>query len=103
MHGREVLAGCLVTLKQETLVFTASEDTCIKVSSVAHGGTNLQPYMTLANHVGSVRALAKTKVISERRQHLIVSAGSRLEANVYLLDDESRDIQHVCHFIKSNM
>jgi hypothetical protein len=60
-------------------VITGSEDTHVKVSIFQNNC--LKIHQTFSNHVASVRAIGKTKIGDN--QHIVVSAGSRLEANVY--------------------
>lgn len=80
LHGREILAVCGLQLKNgKTLVVTGSEDTYAKVG--LFDGTSLTSLQTFSDHVASVRSLCKLKL--SNGDHLIVSAGSRLEANVY--------------------
>ena len=100
LHGREILAVTAIrTQLGKTLVFTGSEDTYVKVSELGEG--KLVPLQTFSDHVASVRCLAKLRLVSN--EHLVVSAGSRMEANVYkvILDQTSHKVVHLCHFMRS--
>ena len=81
LHGREILGvQALRLLNGRDLIITGSEDTYIKVSEFDEG--TLKPVQTFSNHVASVRVMCKLKLLqpenSKTRQHLIISAGSRL-------------------------
>jgi hypothetical protein len=76
-------------------LITGSEDTHVKVSIFKDN--KLQIHQTFSNHVASVRAIGKTKIGDS--QHIIVSAGSRLEANVYKI--VGTQMSHICHFMRS--
>ena len=76
------------------MIISGGEDTYVKVSIFENGVFKL--LQTFSNHVASVRAISKLKISDG---HLIVTAGSRLQANVYRLKDES--LSHVCHFMRS--
>lgn len=63
---------------------------------------------TFSNHVASIRAICKIKVSEpedDTVQHLVVSGGSRLQANVYRLiqhkGSKTYSMGHICHFMRS--
>ena len=103
LHGREILAACALTNKGKRLIITGSEDTYVKASEF--NGTELRTIQTFSNHVASVRALCKVKIIDPKSpslQHILVSAGSRLEANVYRIKRSTGfQMGHICHFMRS--
>lgn len=99
--------AALRLLNGKDLVVTGSEDTYLKVSEFH--SDKFKPVQTFSNHVASVRALCKLKLLQNEnsgvRVHLIVSAGSRLQANVYKVientQDHSYSMGHICHFMRS--
>ena len=93
LHGREILAAASIKVSDhETLIVTGSEDTYLKVSLYNKQANDLKMLKTFSNHIASIRCICKAKVYQNlqkgspgQRSYGLVSAGSRQEANVYMV------------------
>lgn len=57
-------------------------------------------------HAGSIRTISKTKIREQlgEREYIVVSAGSRMQANIYrvVIKDGDFEMGHICSFMKSS-
>jgi hypothetical protein len=99
LHGREILAACAIKGENSTtIVITGSEDTVLKVSR--YEDQELYPMVTFSNHVASIRALAKVRLPGSR--YIVMSAGSRMQAQLYHADlSQGFEMSHFCHYFKN--
>mmetsp|Transcript_13408 Transcript_13408/g.22832 ORF Transcript_13408/g.22832 Transcript_13408/m.22832 type:complete len:134 (-) Transcript_13408:954-1355(-) len=105
--------------ESKSLLITGSEDTHLKVSVYDHRTRQLDILQTFNNHVGSVRAIVKVRLRgtgSSSPSHLVITGGSRLEANLFLVEQPKSgqldgsegslgappyQMSHLCHFMRS--
>lgn len=105
-HGREILA---VLGLNQSLLLTGSEDTTFKVSAHLHSDStltchDLKTIQTFSQHEASVRAFSKLRINKTcwvfpsigAATHLVVSAGSKMQAHVFAYRNDS--LNHLCKY-----
>ena len=76
------------------MLLTGSEDTTVGISILKTNG-EFKTINRLTNHIGSVRTISTAYVA--QNEHLVITAGARYEANIYLLSTVSGDIKLMNH------
>ena len=91
------MAVCGLCSHGKTIILTGSEDTFLKAS--VFDGKELIPLVTFSNHVASIRSIAKIKLDGEN--YLVMSAGSRMQAHLYIATLPEFSMSHFCHYLKN--
>jgi len=101
LHGREILST--LALDKGKVILTGSEDTTFKVLAVDASSCDVKVISTFSQHEASVRSFAKCKMpptSDGASSHVIVSAGSTMQAHVFLWHSSQgqRILNHVCNY-----
>jgi hypothetical protein len=93
------------SIQGSLIVLTGSEDTFLKVN--LYKDKKLTPMQTFANHVASIRSITKLRLspkYSQTHEYLVMSAGSRMQAQLYratFSTEKDFTMNHICQFMKS--